>query len=113
VDVNRQYRNDLTALMWAAGYGKADTVRLLLENGADPNLKDNAAKPRGRLQQTPNIRRWWRSWEVRGRGKIKEERGKKKGLGQQRPQRKRYAGKGGGKLFRRRTFLGRHDGQKR
>jgi hypothetical protein len=30
--------------MWAAGYGKADTVRLLLEKGADPNLKDNRGK---------------------------------------------------------------------
>jgi ankyrin repeat protein len=41
VDVNRLYKNDLTALMWAAGYDRAETVQLLLARGADPALKDN------------------------------------------------------------------------
>jgi ankyrin repeat protein len=44
VEVNRRYRNDLTVLMWAAGYGKAETVKMLLDRGADPALKDNRGK---------------------------------------------------------------------
>jgi len=31
IDVNQRYKNDLTALMWAAGYGRGDTARLLLQ----------------------------------------------------------------------------------
>jgi len=38
------YANDLTALMWAAGFGKAATVRALLDAGADPARKDNRGK---------------------------------------------------------------------
>ena len=48
IDVNRPYGNDLTALMWAAGYsndappGEAlKTVGLLLRRGAMTNLRDN------------------------------------------------------------------------
>ena len=48
IDVNTRYGNDLTALMWAAGYsndvppkdGQA-TLRLLIERGADVGLRDN------------------------------------------------------------------------
>lgn len=41
VDVNRLYRNNLTALTWAAGYDRPDTIKLLLARGADPALRDN------------------------------------------------------------------------
>ncbi len=41
VEVNRRFEHDLTALMWAAGYGKDSTVRLLLERGADARLVDD------------------------------------------------------------------------
>jgi len=30
--------------MWAAGQGQAKTVKYLLDNGADPSLKDNRGK---------------------------------------------------------------------
>ena len=35
------YENKLTALMWAAGQGQADAVKLLLSRGADRGLKDD------------------------------------------------------------------------
>jgi ankyrin repeat protein len=38
------YANELTALMWAAGYGKSATVRALLDAGADRTRKDNRGK---------------------------------------------------------------------
>jgi hypothetical protein len=41
LDVNRTYKNDLTALMWAAGYDRAETAQLLLARGANRSLKDN------------------------------------------------------------------------
>ena len=30
----------MTALMWAAFHGRTEQVRVLIENGADPSLKD-------------------------------------------------------------------------
>ena len=44
VDVNRRYANDLTALMWAAGFGRDAVVIVLIDAGADPELKDNRGK---------------------------------------------------------------------
>jgi hypothetical protein len=44
IDVNRRYANDLTVLMWAAGYGRDDVVAVLLAAGADSSLKDNRGK---------------------------------------------------------------------
>lgn len=41
VSVDNRYKNDLTLLMWAAGYGQLDVVKTLLAAGADPQLKDN------------------------------------------------------------------------
>ena len=41
VDVNKQYKNDLTPLMWAAGYGHLDVVKMLVNHGAKLNVKDN------------------------------------------------------------------------
>jgi ankyrin repeat protein len=37
---DKTYSNDLTALMWAAGYGRTHTVEFLLGKGANPNLQD-------------------------------------------------------------------------
>ena len=42
LDVDARYKHDLTALMWAAGYGRC--VKLLLERGADPKLRDDRGK---------------------------------------------------------------------
>jgi ankyrin repeat protein len=42
--VNTAYHHDLTALMWAAGYGKTAAVRLLLDRGADPGRRDDRGK---------------------------------------------------------------------
>jgi ankyrin repeat protein len=44
VDPNAVYRNDLTALMWAAGYGHADTARALIAAGARIDAVDNRGK---------------------------------------------------------------------
>ena len=44
VDANGVYKNDLTALMWAAGYGRTDAARVLLEAGARTDPKDNRGK---------------------------------------------------------------------
>ena len=41
VPVNAVYENQLTALMWSAGQGHADVVRLLLARGADPTPRDD------------------------------------------------------------------------
>jgi uncharacterized protein len=42
--VNAPLENDLTLLMWAAAYGGESSVRLLLAQGADRNLKDKRGK---------------------------------------------------------------------
>jgi ankyrin repeat protein len=44
VDVNQRYANEATALMWAAAYGHADTVKFLLTRGADPAVTDSRGK---------------------------------------------------------------------
>jgi hypothetical protein len=41
VGVNSRYDNELTVLMWAAGYGKDETVRFLLAHGAATDARDN------------------------------------------------------------------------
>jgi hypothetical protein len=41
VDPNGVYNNDLTALMWAAGFGKTAAVKVLLDAGARADLRDN------------------------------------------------------------------------
>ncbi len=51
VDVNHAYAHNLTALMWAAGYGKAECVQLLLASGADPKLKDDRGKTAADIAQ--------------------------------------------------------------
>jgi ankyrin repeat protein len=43
-NVNARLDNELTLLMWAAGYGQEAAVRLLLSQGADRTLKDNRGK---------------------------------------------------------------------
>jgi uncharacterized protein len=42
--VNAALENDLTLLMWAAAYGHESSVRLLLTEGADRDLKDRRGK---------------------------------------------------------------------
>ena len=44
VDVNARYDNDLTALMWAAGFGQDEAVKLLLARGAERDARDNRGK---------------------------------------------------------------------
>jgi hypothetical protein len=41
VDVNAKWRYDTTALMMAARRGHTDVVKLLLDSGANPNVKDS------------------------------------------------------------------------
>jgi len=41
--VDLRHRDNATALMWAAGNGYNDVVRLLLERGADPNATSDMA----------------------------------------------------------------------
>ena len=42
--MNARYANDGTLLMWAAAYGHEQTVRMLLERGADASLRDDRGK---------------------------------------------------------------------
>ena len=42
--INAPLDNNLTLLMWAAGYGQESSVRLLLAQGADRSLKDLRGK---------------------------------------------------------------------
>jgi hypothetical protein len=44
VGIDQTYHHNLTALMWASGYGKKETVELLLARGADASLKDDRGK---------------------------------------------------------------------
>jgi ankyrin repeat protein len=44
IDAKVRYANDVTALMWAAAYGKLDSVKLLIARGADVDAKDNRGK---------------------------------------------------------------------
>jgi uncharacterized protein len=44
VDPNAAYHNHLTALMWAAGYGHAETVRMLIDSGARIDVVDDRGK---------------------------------------------------------------------
>jgi ankyrin repeat protein len=44
VDPNAVYRNELTALMWAAGYGQTETARALIDAGARVDPVDNRGK---------------------------------------------------------------------
>jgi len=42
IDVNAAYEHRLTALMWAAGQGQVDAVKLLLRRGAQRDLRDDS-----------------------------------------------------------------------
>ncbi len=44
VALDAQYAHDLTLLMWAAGYGNADAVKMLVDRGAEFNLTDDRGK---------------------------------------------------------------------
>lgn len=45
IEINKKDVNGFTALDWAAYHGQAETVRLLLENQADPNLHPHVNNP--------------------------------------------------------------------
>ncbi len=44
VPLDAQYAHDLTLLMWAAGYGNAVAVKMLVDRGAESNLTDDRGK---------------------------------------------------------------------
>jgi len=44
VDANAEYANRLTALMWAAGYGHEEVVKVLLAGGARTDARDDRGK---------------------------------------------------------------------
>ncbi len=44
VDANATYANQLTALMWAAGYGRDEVVKVLLAAGARTEPRDDRGK---------------------------------------------------------------------
>jgi hypothetical protein len=46
-DPNAAYAHGLTALMWAAGYGKVETMRALIDAGARIDAKDDRGKTAG------------------------------------------------------------------
>jgi ankyrin repeat protein len=54
-DINARLDNDLTLLMWATGYGHEATVKFLLEQGANPALKDNRGKSAADMARDSNF----------------------------------------------------------
>ena len=44
VVLNTRYAHDLTLLMWAAGYGNSDAVKMLIDRGAEFDLTDDRGK---------------------------------------------------------------------
>lgn len=44
IALDKRYAHDLTLLMWAAGYGHVEVVRLLIGRGADTDLRDDRGK---------------------------------------------------------------------
>lgn len=52
--VNGRLANQLTLLMWTAGYGHADTARWLLGHGADRSLKDDRGKTAADIAREQN-----------------------------------------------------------
>ncbi len=55
VNPNAVYNNDLTALMWAAGFGKTATVKALLAAGAKPQMRDNRGKTAADMAREANF----------------------------------------------------------
>ena len=45
VDVNAVYEHALTSLMWAAGEGQTDAVKVLNAHGARLDLRDDRRRP--------------------------------------------------------------------
>lgn len=52
--VNARLANELTLLMWTAGYGHEDAARLLLQRGADRTLRDNRGKTAADIAREQN-----------------------------------------------------------
>jgi ankyrin repeat protein len=52
--VNGRMANELTLLMWTAGYGHTDTARWLLGHGADRSLRDDRGKTAADIAREQN-----------------------------------------------------------
>ncbi len=73
VDPNAVYDNDLTALMWAAGYGRTATVKALLDAGARADSGTIAARRRWTWRakaSTPKPRHCSNDTRSFGRGEL-------------------------------------------
>lgn len=53
--VNARLENDLTLLMWTAGYGHEETAKVLLQRGADRSLRDNRGKTAADIARDQNF----------------------------------------------------------
>lgn len=70
LDVNSPLEGGRTMLMVAAGHGPASTIELLLEQGADPDLQDDAgrnASDYARIPERQEIRDTIEQWKKRER----------------------------------------------
>jgi ankyrin repeat protein len=50
--------------MWAAGYGKTECVKVLLERHADPKLRDDRGKSAADIAASRATMRWWRCFSA-------------------------------------------------
>ena len=60
-DVNAKARYDVTPLIFAAGNGRLDAVKLLLSRGADVNAQDTFYRARAADMASPTATWTWRS----------------------------------------------------
>jgi ankyrin repeat protein len=53
--VNARFANELTLLMWTAGYGHEAAAKLLVERGADRSLRDDRGKTAAEIAREGNF----------------------------------------------------------